>query len=78
MRLPAMVATATMVLGLGVAPSYAERRVALVIGNGGCKKVATLPNPARDAAAMGEFFRRAGFEAVEVKMISTRSRCAEP
>ena len=51
---------------LAAAPGY-EKRVALVIGNSAYQKVATLDNPGRDAAAMGELFRRIGFSRVVVR-----------
>jgi hypothetical protein len=47
--------------------SFADKRVALIIGNGTYAKVTQLPNPTRDAAAMGKLFRDAGFDTVEVK-----------
>ncbi|WP_159731229.1 caspase family protein [Methylosinus sp. Ce-a6] len=47
--------------------SSAQKRVALVIGNGSYKTVAQLPNPPRDAAAIGELFRSAGFQNVAVE-----------
>jgi uncharacterized caspase-like protein len=47
--------------------SSAEKRVALIIGNGTYAKASQLPNPPRDAAAMGKLFREAGFDTVEVK-----------
>jgi uncharacterized caspase-like protein len=45
----------------------AQKRVALIIGNGAYANVSKLPNPTRDAAAMEALFRKAGFEVVEVK-----------
>jgi uncharacterized caspase-like protein len=45
--------------------AFAERRIALVIGNSAYKNVVALPNPARDGAAMAAMFRKAGFDAVE-------------
>ena len=59
--------SAIMALCLGLASAHAEKRVALVIGNSGYQKVGALPNPARDAAAMGELFRHIGFDRVDVK-----------
>jgi Caspase domain len=54
------------VVPLIVAPAaYAEKRVALVIGNGNYGKVAKLTNPPRDAAAVENLLRAAGFDAVE-------------
>jgi tetratricopeptide (TPR) repeat protein len=58
-------ALAATLLGGGI--GHAEKRVALVIGNSDYQNVGTLPNPARDAVAMGELFRRIGFDRVEVK-----------
>ena len=43
----------------------ADRRVAFVVGNGAYRNVATLPNPAGDAAAMAATLRNVGFDVVE-------------
>ena len=56
----------TLVLSAGLAS--AERRVALIIGNSTYKSVQPLANPARDAAAVGAMFKKAGFEVVESKL----------
>jgi tetratricopeptide (TPR) repeat protein len=42
-------------------------RVALVIGNGGYKNVPALDNPPRDAAAVADALRKAGFQKVIVE-----------
>lgn len=47
------------------APVAAEKRVALVIGNGGYVNAAPLTNPANDAAAIANKLREAGFDIVE-------------
>jgi hypothetical protein len=47
--------------------AHSEKRVALVIGNGGYLSVANLPNPPRDAMAMSQLFKAAGFDEVTVK-----------
>ena len=47
--------------------AHAEKRVALVIGNGAYQHVANLPNPPRDAIAIGDMFKAAGFDEVIVK-----------
>ena len=47
--------------------AQAEKRVALVIGNGAYKTVANLPNPARDAIAIGDLLRAAKFDEVTVR-----------
>jgi len=46
----------------------AERRVALVIGNSAYKNVARLTNPANDATLVGDMFKKAGFDAIDVKL----------
>ena len=45
--------------------SYADKRVALVIGNGAYKSVAKLPNPPKDAEAIAALLRNLGFEVVQ-------------
>src|SRR3954463_5360075 len=42
--------------------SQAERRVALIIGNGAYKNVPKLPNPPKDAKAMAALLRNLGFD----------------
>ena len=49
----------------GIDPAHAERRVALVIGNGAYKNVPKLENPAGDAHAMAELLRSIGFDVIE-------------
>ncbi len=48
-------------------PASAERRVALIIGNGAYQTVPQLANPTRDATAMGELLRSAKFDAVTIR-----------
>jgi Caspase domain len=43
---------------------HAQKRVALVIGNGAYTKVPALPNPTNDAAAVEKLLRSAGFDFV--------------
>jgi uncharacterized caspase-like protein len=45
--------------------ALAEKRVALVIGNSAYENAPQLPNPARDAAAVGDMLRKANFDVVE-------------
>lgn len=52
---------------INVSPAFAEKRVALVIGNSAYQSVAALPNPARDADAMADMFRAARFHDVQVE-----------
>jgi uncharacterized caspase-like protein len=54
-------------------PAFAEKRVALVIGNSIYQKVAKLSNPANDAAAVAAMFKSAGFNTVESKLNLTVS-----
>jgi hypothetical protein len=44
--------------------AYAEKRVALVIGNGAYQKVSKLPNPTNDAKAIAGMLRAANFDEV--------------
>ena len=48
-------------------PAQAEKRVALVIGNGAYQHVSGLPNPAQDAADMAAALRGIGFEVTDIK-----------
>jgi urea transport system substrate-binding protein len=50
------------------------RRVALVIGNSAYDNAPRLPNPARDAAAIGKAFRDVGFQKVTVETDLTRDK----
>jgi Caspase domain/Putative peptidoglycan binding domain len=45
--------------------AYAQKRVALVIGNSGYRNVPFLPNPIKDAKAMVAKFQEAGFAVVK-------------
>lgn len=48
-------------------PAFAEKHVALVIGNSAYQRVTPLSNPARDADATAEMFRSARFSVVEFR-----------
>jgi len=52
---------------LGTGCAFAEKRVALIIGNSNYEKAARLPNPANDAALIAETFKSAGFDNVELR-----------
>jgi len=54
-------------LCLGAGHAFAEKRVALIIGNSAYEKAARLPNPANDAALIAETFKSAGFDSVELR-----------
>jgi hypothetical protein len=53
-------------LVLSIAPCQAQKRVALVIGNGTYAHAAPLPNPPKDAAAIGAAFKRLNFDHVVI------------
>jgi hypothetical protein len=53
------------ILALAPCAAWAERRVALVVGNSSYSAVPQLPNPTRDANAIARLFKDAGFETVE-------------
>jgi len=46
--------------------AWADKRIALVVGNSSYQTVPQLPNPARDAKAVGQMFKDAGFDSVDV------------
>ena len=48
-------------------PAFAEKRVALVIGNSAYQNVTRLANPSNDPEAMAATFKGAGFDVVELK-----------
>ncbi|MGA7073477.1 caspase family protein [Bradyrhizobium sp.] len=48
-------------------PTFAEKRVALVMGNSAYRNVVSLTNPANDSAAMAAVLKKAGFDVVELK-----------
>ncbi len=53
------------VLLLVCQPAWADKRMALVLGNSMYQNAAQLPNPARDAAAVAATFKDAGFDVVD-------------
>jgi hypothetical protein len=55
-----------MVLASDVA--WAEKRVALIVGNSTYQTVPQLPNPSRDATSIAKLFRDAGFDSVDVQL----------
>jgi hypothetical protein len=56
-------AAVILIAGLS-SPAFAEKRVALVIGNSAYQSVSPLPNPKNDALLMAETLRRLGFTLV--------------
>ena len=65
MRKIALALTAVLSLVFASDAALADKRVALVIGNSTYQNAPQLPNPARDAAAIGEMLRKAKFDVVE-------------
>lgn len=65
----AVSALAALCMCMGVADMAcaADKRVALVIGNSDYKNVSQLPNPSRDADAIGALLKKAGFDVVEAR-----------
>jgi uncharacterized caspase-like protein len=48
-------------------PAFAEKRVALVMGNSAYQNVNQLANPANDSSAISETLKHAGFDVVDLK-----------
>ena len=65
MRWLAAFVTAFLAVCLANQPALAGKRVALVIGNSSYQNVAALINPANDATAITEMFKKASFDVVE-------------
>jgi hypothetical protein len=64
MRLVAAIVCALILFCFGTAPSHADKRVALIIGNGAYAHVPHLPNPIHDAEAVAAALKRIGFETI--------------
>jgi len=65
------VAILTVVFPLDRACAQNEKRIALVVGNSNYASVPKLPNPSRDAISVGQMFRDAGFNNVDVIVNAT-------
>lgn len=48
--------------------AWAEKRVALIVGNSSYQTVPQLPNPSRDATSVAKMFRDAGFDSVDIQL----------
>jgi Caspase domain len=55
-------------------PTFADRRIALVMGNSAYDRVPQLQNPVNDATAMAEMFKKAGFDTVTLNLDLRRWR----
>ena len=64
MRIVAVLACAVALVCVGVPPNVAEKRVALVIGNGNYQRADKLANPVTDARRLHEELRKLHFEIV--------------
>jgi Caspase domain len=53
---------------LATTAAWAEKRVALVVGNSSYQTVPQLPNPSRDATSVAKMFRDAGFDTVDTQL----------
>ncbi len=65
MRCATIIACILWVTMVGIMPGFAEKRVALVIGNSNYQHVGRLSNPVNDGAAIAILLRSAGFAVVE-------------
>jgi uncharacterized caspase-like protein len=65
MRRLAAFAAVLLAICLASSPALAGKRVALVIGNSNYQNVPALTNPANDAAAITEMFKKAAFDVVD-------------
>ncbi|WP_271607559.1 caspase family protein [Bradyrhizobium sp. CCBAU 11434] len=63
-RLVASLLTVLLV-GCASGPAMADKRVAFVVGNSNYQNVVALANPANDASAIADLFRKAAFDVVE-------------
>jgi len=61
----ALLCACAIVVALFTHPAAAERRVALVVGDGAYKNTTVLPNPSADARAIAALLRNVGFDVVE-------------
>jgi membrane protein involved in colicin uptake len=61
-----MIGVTILVMVFSPADAFAEKRIALAIGNSNYESVPKLPNPARDAIAIGQMLRDAHFDNVDV------------
>jgi hypothetical protein len=64
----AAIGGAVLATVLAPASAWADKRVALVVGNAAYQTVPKLPNPSRDASAVARMFRDAGFDVVETQI----------
>jgi len=63
-RFAAIIVCGALAVTTGITSASAEKRVALVIGNGAYKNASKLPNPTNDAKAISGMLQSAGFDDV--------------
>ncbi len=58
------------ILSMVLAPdsAWAEKRVALIVGNSTYQTVPQLPNPSRDAGSVAKMLKDAGFDSVDIQL----------
>ena len=66
MAAAAIVAASLVLAPVAAVPTYAEGRIALLIGNGAYSSFGELPNPRNDAEDVGAAFGRLGFDVTTV------------
>jgi hypothetical protein len=66
-RLAILLGTLLTVMTVSAGDLRAEKRVALVIGNGAYQHAPQLSNPINDAKAVADLFRKAGFDVVDAR-----------
>src|SRR5258708_11568145 len=67
MRAVGAIVLAVWSIGFFSQPAFAEKRVALVMGNSAYQSVNPLANPKNDSEAMSAVLKNAGFDVVELK-----------
>jgi uncharacterized caspase-like protein len=67
MRRLATLIVALLAIGLACRSAHADKRIAFVVGNSSYQNVVALANPAHDAAAVTDMFRKAAFDVVETR-----------
>src|SRR5262245_38715959 len=67
-RMAAIIGAVIVSMTLAPEPAFADKRVALVVGNSSYQTVPRLPNPSRDASAVAKMLRDAGFDTVDIQL----------
>ena len=67
-QLAAATGGAILAMAFASNAAWAEKRVALIIGNSSYQTVPQLPNPSRDATSVAKMFRDAGFDSVDIQL----------